>query len=63
MKPESEKYFHDILDSVDLILYHYKEIDSLTDFQKSITVIDAVERRLAIIGEALYQVKKEDDIA
>lgn len=63
MKHESIKYFNDMLDSIDLIYYHVRNIASLKEFEKDKTAVDAVERRLAIIGEALNMIKKIDPVA
>ena len=62
MSPDSSKYLQDILDSITKIEYHLREIKSITDYSNNYTVIDAVERRLAIIGEALWKASKIDDI-
>ena len=55
MSPDSSKYLQDILDSINKIEYHLREIKSVTDYSNDYTVIDAVERRLAIIGEATLE--------
>src|SRR2546423_1008855 len=60
MNPDSLKYLQDILDSINKIEYHLQNIESITDYSKNLTVIDAVERRLAIIGEALWKVSKKN---
>jgi uncharacterized protein with HEPN domain len=38
-----------------------KSTKSVTEYSANFTVTDAVERRLAIIGEALWKAKKIDD--
>jgi uncharacterized protein with HEPN domain len=60
MNPDFIKYIQDILDSIKLIEFHLAEIKSFSDYASNYTVIDAVERRLAIIGEALWKVSKLD---
>ncbi|GAA4311935.1 HepT-like ribonuclease domain-containing protein [Compostibacter hankyongensis] len=60
MKPEAVKYLYDVLDSIHAITHHIKDTPSLKLFMHNPTVTDAVERRLAIIGEALHQIKKKD---
>jgi len=61
MNPDSLKYLQDILDSILRIEYHVKDLQSFTDYTNNLTVIDAVERRLAIIGEALWKASKADE--
>jgi len=60
MNPDSLKYLQDIQDSIARIEYHIKGLKSVTDYSNNYTVIDAVERRLAIIGEALWKASKSD---
>ncbi len=55
MNPDFIKYLQDILDSIKVIEFHLAEIESFSDYAKTIQLIDAVERRLAIIGEALWK--------
>ena len=57
MNREVGKYLLDIIASIKLIEQHLMEVPTLSDYKNSIKTIDAVERRLAIIGEAL---KKAD---
>ena len=54
------KYLEDILLSINAIELHLKDVHSLTDYENNLTVRDAVERRLAIIGEATTQINKID---
>ena len=58
MNAEVANYLHDILDSISKIQFHIQKTTSLTDFIGNIT--DAAERRLAIIGEAVWKVTKND---
>ena len=58
MNHDYAKYLQDILDSIKMIEFHLTGINSFTDYTSNYTVIDAVERRLAIIGEALWKASK-----
>ena len=60
MKKEIKTYFVDIRFSIKRIELHVKDINSFADFKSSYTVYDAVERRLAIINEAMWQINKID---
>jgi uncharacterized protein with HEPN domain len=60
MKPEILKYLDDIAFSISRIGFHLKDTNSFEDFKNSWTIYDAVERRLAIIGEAVWQIDKPD---
>ena len=53
MDKEIEKYLFDVLESIDIIKKHVSGIDTLSAYQNDLKTIDAVERRLSIIGEAL----------
>lgn len=61
MNPDFKKYIQDILTSIQMIEYHLKDIGTIRDYSSNYTIIDAVERRLAIIGEALWKASKLDD--
>lgn len=60
MKKEINSYIEDIAFSIERIEFHIKDIISFSEFKISYTVYDAVERRLAIIGEAMWQMNKID---
>lgn len=60
MNPEVLKYLQDILDSIERIELHIKSIASVSEYSANFTATDAVERRLGIIGEALWKAKKID---
>ncbi|PZF74304.1 HepT-like ribonuclease domain-containing protein [Taibaiella soli] len=60
MHPDIAKYLEDIRLSIEIIAHHVSDVSSLEDYQLEITKIDAVERRLAIIGEALFKADKLD---
>lgn len=58
MNPESFKYIGDILDFIEMINSHLTGIKSFSDYESNYMLIDAVERRLAIIGEGLWKITK-----
>jgi uncharacterized protein with HEPN domain len=60
MKKEIKARFEDIRFSIERIEFHVKDISSFSEFKSSFTVYDAVERRLAIIGEVMWQIHKTD---
>lgn len=60
MNAESIKLLYDILDGISKIQLHIQNITSSVEFIQNVTVTDAVERRLAIIGEALWKASKID---
>jgi uncharacterized protein with HEPN domain len=60
MKSNSFKFLQDILDSISKIEHHLQSIKTFNEYSKNLTVIDAVERRLVIIGEALSKVSKTE---
>lgn len=55
MKPDALKYLLDIIESVNAIESHTQDVASLNAYSQNMLVMDAVERRLAIIGEALLK--------
>ena len=60
MPPEVLKYIEDINTCIERISFHMRGVKTFSEFANSWTVYDAVERRLAIIGEALWKVDKLD---
>ncbi len=60
MSKEIKAYYEDIQFSINRIEYHIAQVKSFTEFKNAFTVYDAVERRLAIIGEALWKIDKMD---
>jgi uncharacterized protein with HEPN domain len=60
MNAETIKFLYDILDGISKIQFHIQNINSSIEFIQNITVTDAVERRLAIVGEALWKASKID---
>ena len=60
MSPEIKKLLLDILKSIEIIELRVQNFSTLAAYKIDLKTIDAVERRLAIIGEALWKVDKED---
>ena len=54
------KYLFDIQLSMSLIDDFLKEIDTFNDYQNDLKTQSAVERQLAIIGEAVNKLKQEN---
>ena len=61
MKPDIRKYLEDMLLSIEIIEEHLNGIKSLLEYEADQKTIDSVERRLAIIGEALFKADKLDE--
>jgi len=61
MSPEIKKYLDDILHSISVIENHVADVFSLKEYESNQKTIDSVERRLAIIGEALFKADKIDN--
>lgn len=57
---KSKKYLSDILMAIDLIEKFTVDITDFNAYQDDLKTQSAVERQLAIIGEALNQLKKND---
>lgn len=49
-----------MLKSIDTIEAHLQDVSTLSEYKNSMVIIDAVERRLSIIGEALWKASKID---
>jgi uncharacterized protein with HEPN domain len=58
MPPKHLAYLRDIVDSIGLIR-SYTDGMSADEYQKNVQVRDAVERRFAVIGEALNRLKRD----
>ena len=58
MTDKSKKYLSDILIAIDLIEKFTVEISDFNIYQEDLKTQSAVERQLAIIGEALNQLRK-----
>jgi uncharacterized protein with HEPN domain len=62
MNLEQKKYLFDILESITAIEFHIKGISGVREFTENLTVVDAVKRRLGIIGEALGKADKKNSM-
>ncbi|MFN2260751.1 MAG: DUF86 domain-containing protein [Psychroflexus sp.] len=60
MMEKSKKYLSDILLAIDLIEKFTVDITDFNIYQSDLKTQSAVERQLAIIGEALNQLKKNE---
>ena len=60
MSPEARKFLHDIVESIDIVESYLCTVAQFEDYKGDLKTIDAVERRLAIIGEALWKADKSD---
>ncbi|HEX9825530.1 MAG TPA: HepT-like ribonuclease domain-containing protein [Flavobacteriaceae bacterium] len=58
MTEKSKKYLSDILIAIDLIEKFTVDVTNFNIYQDDLKTQSAVERQLAIIGEALNQLKK-----
>ncbi|MGH2644210.1 MAG: HepT-like ribonuclease domain-containing protein [Chitinophagaceae bacterium] len=61
MKPEAKKFIIDIFQSIELLESYHLKFHSFKEFEKDFLAKDAVERRLAIIGEALNKAYEIDN--
>ena len=59
MTDKEKKYLSDILSSIDHILSFTSEVKSFDQYKKNFMIKAAVERHLAIIGEAVNKFLKE----
>ena len=58
MAKDANTFLSDIFSSIEIIEMHLSQIKSLSEYENNFLVNDAVERRLAIIGEALAKASK-----
>lgn len=58
MNPDSLKFIEDILDSIAVIKSHISDTKTFSQFTSNLMLIDAGERRLSIVGEALWKLTK-----
>ncbi len=58
MSRNPKKYLFDIVDSIELIQRYLSPINSWQELADDLEKIDAVERRMGIIGEALWKLQK-----
>lgn len=59
MTDKERKYLSDVLNSIDHILSFTKDLTSFGQYKKNFLIKGAVERHLAIIGEAFNKFSKE----
>ncbi len=59
MTDKERKYLSDVLNSIDHILSFTNELTSFDQYKKNFLIKGAVERHLAIIGEAINKFLKE----
>lgn len=60
MSEEGKKYLLDVRKAITLIEEFTKDTTAFVDFEKDFKTQSAVERQLAIIGEALNKFRKEE---
>jgi uncharacterized protein with HEPN domain len=58
MNRDVYKFLEDIRLAIGIIGQHLKGIESLESYISDLKTIDSVERRLSVIGEALYKANK-----
>jgi uncharacterized protein with HEPN domain len=59
MTDKEKKYLVDVITSVDHIFSFTKDITSFSQYSANVLVKSAVERHLAIIGEAINKLQRE----
>jgi uncharacterized protein with HEPN domain len=60
MTERNLKYLNDILLAIELIEYFTEDVNDFYSYEIDLKTQSAVERKLAVIGEALNQLKKSD---
>ena len=60
MEKDIRKYLFDVLESIKIIELHWTNINDYASFTNNLLVQDAVQRRLSIIGEAVWKASKID---
>lgn len=58
MKHDPNKFLNDILDSINMIESYLEPFQGMSSYAADLKTVDAVERRLSIIGEALWKADK-----
>jgi uncharacterized protein with HEPN domain len=58
MTRHAKKYLFDIKQSIEYIQSYIADHDNLAAFAEDVMTLDAIERRVAIIGEATFKLKK-----
>jgi uncharacterized protein with HEPN domain len=62
MTEKTQKYLSDVLLAIEAIEDFAKDIATYLEYQQDAKSKSAIERQLIIIGEALNQIRKEDEI-
>ena len=62
MPKDQKKYLFDILDSINLIQSYLEGIEDWEELIGNQEKADAIQRRMAVIGEALFRLRKFDII-
>jgi uncharacterized protein with HEPN domain len=60
MTERAQKYLHDILNAIELIELFSQGIDTFNAYRADLKTKSAVERQVAIIGEAVTHFKKQE---
>lgn len=60
MKTDVQKFLMDVVLSIDAIESYVSDLSDANDFKQDFETIDSVERRLSIIGEAVWQADKTE---
>ena len=60
MDNDVPKFLEDVRLSIQAIESHLEDIDNFNVYENDLKTIDAVERRLTIIGEAIFKMDKID---
>ena len=58
MEKDVRKFLFDVLESIHIVEQHWKNISDYASFSNNLLVQDAVQRRLSIIGEAIWKASK-----
>jgi uncharacterized protein with HEPN domain len=62
MTEKTQKYLSDVLLAIEAIEDFAKDIGTYSEYQQDAKSKSAIERQLIIIGEALNQIRKEDEV-
>jgi uncharacterized protein with HEPN domain len=60
MTERAQKYLHDILNAIELVELFSEGIDNFNAYQTDLKTKSAIERQVAIIGEAVTHFKKQE---
>jgi uncharacterized protein with HEPN domain len=58
MEKDIRKYLFDVIESIKIIEQYWTNIKDYASFTNNLLVQDAVQRRLSIIGEAIWKASK-----